>query len=615
MCGIVGEFSFSDQLSNTDWPVLTQLMSWRGPDDGGFWTDDKRCVFGFRRLAILDLAPTGHQPMLTQDGRYAIVYNGEMYNFQTLRQDLERRGIRFRSTGDTEVVLYALAEWGKAALERFNGMFALSFYDSQEQRLLLARDHVGIKPLYYSYTAHGLAFASQYDQILAHPWSRNLPISLESLGLYLRQGYIPAPYALLKQTHMLEPGSWVEVDALGTLREGRYFSFPQYQQPDLYGEEAYEAVNAAIADAVKSQMISDVPIGTFLSGGIDSPLVAAKMRAARADAVPAFTIGLNGDPLDESVDAAVYAHELELQHHIEPITSAQALAMLDNVIAACGEPFADYSIFPTMLITQMARKQVTVILSGDGGDELFWGYSTRFGSIIEKSSDFGQPQWIRTGRWALKKYLNLGDGYYNLRFPSIGDWYKAKHFHLPDDWISSFFSQALPQPDDYSLFDFRGGDTEHTAQWVRWNEIVGHLTRVLLKVDRASMYHSLEVRVPFLDRDVIAVAARVDWRSCLNLETGIGKIPLRRSLSRHLQHQTMAKHGFEVPMAKWLHEDLRGAVYDALLSRKELLGLPFDSSAAARFFSQHLDNALDHSWGLWILLSLALWEKKHYHAC
>ncbi len=229
------------------------------------------CVLGFRRLSILDLSPTGNQPMLSADRRYALVMNGEVYNFQSLRAELQSKGYPFCSSGDAEVVLYALAEWGKPALERFNGMFALAFYDSLEKKLLLARDHVGSKPLYYLSSPRGLVFGSQYDQLMAHPWARGLPTNQEALSLYLCFGYIPAPYAILENTHLLEAGCWLELYAGGKQSQGCYFEFPQYKVPDLCGHEADEAVEAALVSAIRRQMVSDVPLAaSFQAGSIHS---------------------------------------------------------------------------------------------------------------------------------------------------------------------------------------------------------------------------------------------------------------------------------------------------------------------------------------------------------
>jgi asparagine synthase (glutamine-hydrolysing) len=614
MCGIAGEFRFEPSSYIPNWEQISNLMARRGPDDGGLWSDEQHCALGFRRLSILDLSPTGHQPMLTQNGRYAIVYNGEMYNFRELRRELEQQGVRFRSTGDTEVVLHALAEWGPEALARFNGIFALGFYDTLKKCLLLARDHAGIKPLYYMTTPQGLVFASQYDQILAHPWSHDLAVSPSALALYLRFGYIQAPYALLQNTTMLEPGTWVELCTDGQMRCGRFFKFPVYRAPDLRGEEAYEAVDAAVTAAVSRQLISDVPVGTFLSGGIDSPLVAAKMREASNSAIHAFTIGTNNDHLDETADAAIYAREVGVDHRVEHVTADQALSMLDDVVSACGEPFADYSIFPTLLVSRMARRDVKVVLSGDGGDELFWGYAGRFGSVLQTAEDFQQPHWFRSARWGAKKVFGAGNGHRNLRWPSLGEWYQAKHTHIPEDWLLQIFPELPQLPPDFGLFTYDGWKPDETAQWLRWNEFTGHLTRVLLKVDRASMFHSLEVRVPLLDREVVEVAARVDWQSCLDTKRQIGKIPLRRSLERHVSHQTHSKRGFAVPMNAWLRGPLRPVFEAAVLGRQEIVGLQVNQIALRQMFSQHLSGRADFAWSLWVLLSLALWGEKYYNA-
>lgn len=610
MCGICGELTFRGEMA-ADIEQLTAMMARRGPDGAGVWSDQVACQLGFRRLAILDLKPTGDQPMLTTDGRYALVFNGEMYNFQVLKQTLEQEGVVFRSTGDTEVVLYALARWGKAALGRFNGMFALGFYDRVERTLLLARDHAGIKPLYYLQTAAGLVFASQYDQLLAHPWARDLGVSADALALYLRLGYIPAPFALLQSTHMLEAGSWLEVTAEGRTSQGRYYEFPAYRTPDLHGQEAYEAVNAVLTAAVKRQMISDVPIGTFLSGGIDSPLVAAKMQLAGEGAIRAFTIGSEGSRFDESAAAARYAQHLGLSHVVEHVSPTGAVAMIDDVVAACSEPFADYSIFPTMLVSELARREVTVMLSGDGGDELFWGYVGRFGSVLRAAADFRHPYSWRSLRWGGKKLLNVGNGHENLRWPSIGDWYRAKHTRLQEYWLERVFPALPAWPAAFGLYDYQGWQPDETAQWLRWNEFTGHLAMVLLKVDRASMYHSLEVRVPILDREVIEVATRIDWQSCIDVARNVGKLPLRAALANHVPQATAVKRGFSVPMDAWMRDTLRPLFAEHVLGRDEIVGLEIEKPVIHDLYQRHLSGQEDYSYGLWVLLSLALWENVH----
>lgn len=605
MCGVYGSLSFhglSDHAAAIT-ARLTALMKRRGPDDEGVWTDGKHCSLGFRRLSILDLSPSGHQPMLTPDGRYALVHNGEVYNFQELRDELAARGLRVRSTGDTEVILNLLAQSDRAGLNRLNGMFALAFYDTRSTRLLLARDHAGIKPLYYLLTSEGLVFASQYDLIMSHPWANRLPVSRDALALYLRLGYIPAPFALLENTYMLEPGAWLEVNADGQTTRGSFYEFPRFREPDLRGDAAYEAVDAAVTRAVRRQLVSDVPLGTFLSGGIDSPLVTAKMRAASSGPVHAFTLGTNHDHLDESSDAIRYARDIGVEHTVEHVTPDMALAMLDDVVTACGEPFADYSIFPTMLIARLARRRVTVMLSGDGGDELFWGYAGRFASVLDESNDSRRPPPA-----LFKRLLRSSD----RRAWTIGDRYRAKHTRISDTSLNRIFLDPPAWPRGFELFAYAGGGPGTTAQWLRWNEFVGHLTMVLLKVDRASMYHSLEVRVPLLDREVIDVAVRIDWASCLDTKRRVGKMPLRAALARHVSHQTTTKRGFEVPMSAWLRGPLQAVFEEAVLDRKEILDMPLDRRELRRMFHRHVSNRGEQASGLWTLLGLALWEEKHY---
>ena len=618
MCGICGELQFQDGPARDEATVahLSALMAQRGPDDAGRWHDGHRAWLAFRRLAILDLSPTGHQPMLTPDGRYALVFNGEVYNFRQLRAELERAGVAFRSTGDTEVVLQALAHWGTAALDRLNGMFALALYDRHERSLLLARDHAGIKPLYYLLSDAGIFCASQYDQIMRHPWAADRPVSPDGLALYLRLGYIPAPYALLAQTHMLPAGAWLRATADGRIERGTYTSFPSYREPDLRGPEAYEAVEAAVADAVRRQMVSDVPLGAFLSGGIDSPLVVAQMRAG-GRSVRAYTIGTSSELLsdaaaDESDDAVAYARQLGVDHVLEQFAPDRALDWLDAVVAACSEPLADHSIFPTLLVSHLARRDMTVMLSGDGGDELFWGYAERFGSVLRHAADFREPYWQRSARWGAKRALNVGRAHPNLRARDIGDWYRQKHTRIPAAWLAAVLPDAPGWPADFALFRYDGWRADETAQWLRWNEFVGHLSMVLLKVDRASMANSLEVRVPLLDREVLAVAGRVDWRSCLDLASGLGKLPLRHALARHVPAPTLAKRGFQIPMATWLRGPLRERFADTFAGRHELLGMALDRPALARMLDEHVSGRADLSRALWTILSLALWHDRHF---
>jgi asparagine synthase (glutamine-hydrolysing) len=562
-------------------------MARRGPDGAGFWSDGVYCSFGFRRLSILDLSSAGDQPMMTADGRHVLVYNGELYNFRDIRADLERRGVTFRSTGDAEVVLHALVEFGDRALNRFNGMFALAFYDSHARRLLLARDHAGIKPLYVLRHRNGIVFASQYDQLLSHPWARAQSVDPAALALYLNLGYIPPPYGVLESTAALEAGACMVMDENGQAEARRYVEFPRYPLADLRGAEADEAVDAAVALAVRRQLVSDVPVGVLLSGGIDSPLVAAHMQSAMPSAVPAFTLATGDRRSDESPEARRYARAIGLDHVVRPLNAADVTELVEDVVDASSEPHDDYSAFPMAAISRAARERVTVVLSGDGGDDIFWGYPGRMIEPLRPSSNDDAVE-RRAGAAQLRRQ----------RFVDVRD-------------LSAIFPALPSLPADFTLFDFDGDGVDALAQWLRWNEFSGHLGRVLQKVDRASMYYGLEVRVPLLDREVIDVAVRVDWRSCVDLDAGIGKRPLRRALKRRVGFDTEAKRGFTAPMASWLRGPLRPLFEDAVLQRHELLGLPLDRGKLARLFRRHLLHLTNAPWLLWRLLSLALWERHH----
>jgi asparagine synthase (glutamine-hydrolysing) len=587
------------------------MMSRRGPDDNGFWTDDRCCTFVFRRLAIIDLSSGGHQPMTAGHGRYVLVFNGEVYNFLDLRKQLEQRGIQFRSSSDSEVVLHALIEWGTEALAKFNGMFALGFYDRVEKRLLLARDHAGMKPLYYLKCDDGIVFSSQYDQLLAHPWSRRFGVSQEALGLYLRLAHIPAPFALVENTYMLEPGMWMEISENGQSKQGSFFVFPDYAESSLRGDEAIEAVDEAITRAVKRHLVSDVPVGAFLSGGIDSPLVVAKMRSVSANAIKTFTIGTGEKRTDESLDAQAYAKEIGVEHIVEYVQPEQALSLTSDIIDACGEPFGDYSVFPTLMASRLASRDHKVVLSGDGGDELFWGYPSRFATLIRMAGDLRTPLWLRRLQWGAKRTLFRRNDRY-LLMDSVGNCHRLMHTRFPEALLKTIFPSLPPWTADSHAYAYDGRHPDRIAQVSRWNEFVYHLTMVLMKVDRASMHNSLEVRVPLLDREVIEVSSKVDWHDCLNLRGQVGKLPLRRVLAKQVKYQTQGKRGFEAPMATWLRTSMKEMFEEHVLKQPDVLGLELDQKVLRSLFDEHVQARRNHAKGLWPLLSLALWKKRYY---
>lgn len=614
MCGIAGVFAFAGSPTGelaSDVRAIAERMARRGPDDAGEWSD-ARCALGFRRLAILDLSPTGHQPMTTTNERYRLVFNGELYNFRELRAQLITCGQTFRSTGDAEVALVALAEWGPSALARFHGMFALALYDVHEQCLLLARDHAGIKPLHYAVTRAGLVFASQYDQVIAHPWMRDRTVDLGALGLYLRFGFIPSPYGMHAGTRQLEAGTWLRVSRDGRIENERFFTLPHYERPTLVGDAAREAFEDVFSRAVRRHLVADVPVGVLLSGGIDSPLVAAEARRHATGELRAFTIGVDDPMHDETTDAQRHATALGLEHVIERVTREHVVGLVDDVARACTEPTADFSIFPTLIVSRLARRHVKVVLSGDGGDELYWGYPSRFTSAIEQARYFAWPRIARFAAIGARRVLRRGTATRDVvAYDTLGTLYQRKHTVMHERDLTRVFPDLPPLPEDFRVFVYDGADTDEAAQWVRWNEFRVHLERILAKVDRASMYHSLEVRVPLLDREVIEVAWRTDWRTCLDTERRLGKRVLRDALARRLPHQTTAKRGFTVPMDDWLRGPLRPLLSDLVLGRTDIFGLPLDRGALANVERGLRAGDRTKAWGLWMLLALALWKRTH----
>jgi len=617
MCGIVGMLTHRPLVAR-DGEVLNglvDLMVRRGPDDRGVWTDGRHAALGFRRLAVIDPTPGGHQPMLTEDGNHVLVFNGEVYNYRELRRLLEERGVSFRSSSDTEVVLQALVAWGPSALARFNGMFALAWYDVRAHALLMARDPVGVKPLYYMAGRQGVVFGSQYDQLLRHPFCESFEVRPETLGLYLRFGHVPAPFGLVSGTHQVEPGTWLRARPGRSMERAEFRHLPEPGPPYLPADEAVEAVAAAVGEAVRRQSVSDVPVGTFLSGGVDSPLVAAHLRAASTGGpLPAFTVGCTDPSFDESAAASRYASQLGLAHELRVFDGRDALSLVGPMAAAYSEPFGDHSALPTMLVSSVARERVKVALGGDGGDELFFGYP-RFRSALRLHRHLRRPRPVRRLLYAGARLRPGRRPASGLLADSFGSWYRDAHsaFTTPD--LERLCPGAGPLPDEFDLYEVPvPSDGDGVAQWLRRTELRGHLQTLLTKVDRASMYWGLEVRVPLLDLELLEVAARVDPFSCMS--GGAGKVPLRLALGRFVPPGTIPveKRGFDVPVGRWLRRELASRVRELVVERDPFPEGLFCRPAVREYADRHLEHGLDRTQGLWNLFALQLWAETHVGA-
>lgn len=623
MCGIAG-FLQDCELNAGAAPIAKRManaLTHRGPDDSGIWLDTQAGIaLGHRRLAIIDLSPAGHQPMASQSGRFVIVYNGEIYNFREIRRELDEftAGGQWRGSSDTEVLVAAIDHWGvREALERLNGMFALAVWDRQTRVLTLARDRMGEKPLYYGSSDGVFLFGSELKALQAHPaFSRSL--DRKSLTSMLRYDYVPAPHTIWQGISKLEPAHYVEI-AEGGRRVGTpaaYWSLrnaavegathPLSDGPGLASE-----LELLLSDAVGKRMVADVPLGAFLSGGIDSSLIVALMQAQSTRPVRTFTIGFEVTKFDEAPHARAIAARLGTDHTELYVTAQDALDVIPSIPAIWDEPFGDSSQIPTYLVSAMSRRDVTVALSGDGGDELFGGYA-RYKSA--------PPLWRRLRRCPLPVRTLaarlIGGGTRTSVAPgplgraarvvgsqSFEDLYqwKVSRAHRPDLLVRGGSERTLPAA---AAIPFLGNPRDKML----YRDLLHHLPDdILTKVDRAAMAVSLEVRAPFLDHRLVELAWRLPMSAKLSATKG--KLILRTLLRRHLPAEMVdrPKMGFSVPVENWLRGPLRVWGEDLLsgdrLSRQGAL----NPTAVRRLWQDFLSGKPRHDRIIWNLLMFQEW--------
>ncbi len=556
MCGFCGVYAPGvtplDRRAWVEWG--SQRMKARGPDDDGFWADEGAGVaLGFRRLAVLDPTPAGHQPMVDEVSGSVLVFNGEIYNHRDLRTSLERDGVAFRSRSDTEVLLQLLVRHGEAAVERLNGMFSFAFLDGRSRELVLARDHAGIKPLFVAWSAdeHSWAFASQYDVVARPPWG-STSVDPDALALYFRLHHVPPPYGLYQRTGQLEPGECVVIDRNGHKRARRWWTLPPLTEDYLPDAEVGELVDQVVARAVDRQLVADRPLGSFLSGGIDSPLVTAVAAGGSASSFDAFTIGVPGWKGDEGTDAARFAQATGVRHHLLSVGDEEVRSAFEAVVSSMHEPIGDFSILPTSLVSRLASEHVVVALSGDGGDELFFGYERPW-SLLRSYRLFALPRSLRRLIVAGRRFRPLAGVSGSIASADPGSYYFGVNGRTSEEQLAQLVPGLGPPPAEYGLYRFEEPRTyDRLADFSRRVEYHGQLQRVLRKVDVASMSHSLEVRVPLLDREVVDLSARIDPR--FNLRGGVRKGVLVDALQRRLPSVSLSreKRGFGAPLGTWL---------------------------------------------------------------
>lgn len=588
----------------------------RGPDDEGIFVGDG-VALGMRRLSIIDLA-TGHQPIANEDRTIWVVFNGEIYNYRELRAELIRRGHIFGTRTDTETIVHAYEEWGGAAFSRLRGMFGIALWDANARTLLLARDRVGIKPLHYAETAGRLVFGSEIKAILA---SGEVARALDPVGLdhYLSYLYTPQDSSIFEGIRKLPPGHLLQWTA-GRASIAPYWAIPADESFAGSEQDAVASLRRILADAVRSHLVSDVPVGAFLSGGIDSSVVVGLMAEASSRPVKTFSIGFDEPQFDELAPARRVAQQFSTDHH-EFIVRPDALSILDDLIEHFDEPFGDASAIPTWYVCQMASQHVTVVLSGDGGDELFGGYDRylphpRVAAFDRWTGPVGRHlagatwRWVPHGRRGRNFLRHVSHGPRGRYLDSIA-------FFQPDEKAALLTGDLLRQ------IRGRGAEAPFAARFDRYERLAwpSQMMRmdfetylpedVLTKVDRMSMAHSIESRVPLLDHEVVLFAASLP--AAMKIRGARRKHVFKQAAASLLPADVLArrKQGFGVPIGTWFRGRLRDVFVDILQSPRVRQRGYFEPSFVDRLIREHLSGQREHTLRLWQLLMFELWHRRY----
>lgn len=644
MCGITGFLGLAGLRDPIKARItlerMTDVLAHRGPDADGLWQSvDGHVNLGHRRLSIIDLSSTGAQPMTLADGRYTIVYNGEIYNYQELRATLQAAGDSFRGTSDTEVLLAAFARWGVAAtLPKLNGMFALALWDTQRNKLWLARDRFGEKPLYYAWHGGVLLFGSELKALQGHP-AFEREINREALALFMRFNYVPTPHCIFRNAWKLPAGHYVELSP-GVAPEA---SVPYWRLHDLAtnhqllnlapGDPALiQMLDAQLRRAIKMRMVSDVPLGAFLSGGVDSSTLVALMQAQSARPIKTFTIGFWEAAYNEANDAARVAKHLGTEHHEFYVSSRECLDVIVRLPQVYDEPFADSSQIPTILVSQFTRKHVTVALSGDAGDELWGGYNRyswskrlwpklqrlprharhNLADVIQSRSPAQWDRLIGWGNHVVPSRLRVRGGGEKLHKLAA-----AMTAESIDELYRSFVSQwqnpeevlvVGHEPEFLKQHILSAPSNLHYVERMMYLDMLTYMTDdILCKVDRASMSVGLEARVPFLDNDLVSLAwsLPIDVR----IHKGVGKWPLRQVLKQYVPAELFErpKTGFGIPIGEWMRGPLREWTEDMVSESRLRADGFFRPEVVRKQWAEHLSGRFNRQHSLWSVLMFQSW--------
>jgi asparagine synthase (glutamine-hydrolysing) len=639
MCGLTGYIDYRPATRQTREGIvgaMAQTLYHRGPDDGGVWVDaEAGAALGFRRLSIIDLSPQGHQPMVSASGRYVIVFNGEIYNFKEIAARLAQEGVTPRGHSDTEVLLEAVARWGeRAAISACEGMFAIALWDRQERKLTLARDRAGIKPLYWGLTQDGvLLFGSELKALRRHPaWQGE--IDRDAVALFMRYGYVPAPYSIYRRTWKLEPGAMLTYRRGAEPKIERYWDLRQITEiahlDPVPGNDAdrVEMLAQLLIRSVKNEMVSDVPLGAFLSGGVDSSLITALMQANSTRPIKTFTIGFEAEGFNEARHAAAVARHIGTDHTELYVSDENVRDVIPNLPIWYDEPFADSSQIPTHLVSRLAREQVTVALSGDGGDEMFAGYSRyRWARSLQRAIA-PLPNSMRRGAGALMTAVpnSVASAIMRLLPPNerprrpaqslkklgrlfsgvaTGEFHReiVSIWNDPEGVVMGAHEPILPLSDPELA-----RNVPHIAERMMLSDMMIYLPDdILAKVDRASMAVSLEVRVPLLNHHIVEFAARLPFD--MKLRGNVTKWALREILYRYVPKEMIErpKQGFMVPLDDWLRGPLRQWIGDLVAPETLRRDGFFDPALIGARWRDHRDREWDWGYALWNVAMFQSW--------
>ena len=615
MCGFIGEYLFTGlNKSNTiDFKDLLKLSFKRGPNHSGV-VSKSNFQLGFNRLSIQDLSDLGNQPMQSSCERYHMVFNGEVYNFNQLKVDFNLTNIH--SSSDTEVILRLIEKIGvHDAVKQLDGMFAIMVVDMELNKTFLIRDFSGVKPLFYGVSDYGIFAASQFDQVHKHPWFvDNLKLRKDIVKEYFGLGFMMAPNTIFHNIFQVNPGEIVTVDSNGHITKDSFEDFDSKNKVLINERDKSFLKNFKkdLSNTVKEQLVSDVPIATFLSGGIDSPLITALAKKYKSD-IKAYTISVDDKAIDESEKAKEYANHLNVNHIVKRITKDDLINSIDKHFIAFPEPFGDYSSIPTFLITKEAAKENTVMLSGDGADELFFGYPKLLHIVLNKSF-FYRPMKVRKLLNRIQFKLNILKTYAPVSYDKISDWALGKQLYIKEDSLNSFIINTQFSPELKSKFDFldkSAHDDIKLLSALKKNDFYTHVQRILIKVDRASMGNSLEVRVPFLSKKIIKHGFS-SAPKFINKNYELKNI-LKNTLVLLLPKSIIykKKKGFTVPMKNWLRNELKEELIEYVFDRGFFGDNFLEVKSVKKYVKDFLDEKHDNEWGVWHIYAWQKWAYTH----